>query len=84
VEVDQNDSCEIVGMKHVEENPVNRPEEGNDEDDEINHEYRNDEIQELTNEEEMNENDDIEEIQHEVDDIGGIVTRSGRRASHLY
>jgi hypothetical protein len=34
VEVDQHDSYEIVGMKHVEENPVNRPEEGNDEDDE--------------------------------------------------
>jgi hypothetical protein len=48
------------------------------------HEYRNDEIQELANEEEMNENDDIEEIQHKVDDIGGIVTRSGRRASHPY
>jgi hypothetical protein len=48
------------------------------------HEYRYDEIQELANEEEMNENDDIKEIQHEVDDIGGIVTRSGRRASLPY
>jgi hypothetical protein len=84
VEVDQHDSYEIVGMKHVEENPVNKPEVENDEDDEKNHEFRDDEIQELANEEEMNENDDIEEIQHEVDDIGGIVTRSGRRASLPY
>jgi hypothetical protein len=45
VEVDQHDSYEIVGMKHVEENPVNRPEVGNDEDDEKNHEFRDDEIQ---------------------------------------
>jgi hypothetical protein len=79
VEVDQNDSYEIVGMKHVGENPVNRPEEGNDEDNEINHEFKNEEIQEFTNEEEIYENDDIEEIQHKVDDIGGIVTRSARR-----
>jgi hypothetical protein len=60
VEVDENDLYEIVGVKHVEENPVNIPEEGNDEDIEINHEFRNEEIQELANEEEMIENDDIE------------------------
>lgn len=78
-EVDVNDLYEIVGMKHVEEQQMSRPEEENNEDIEINHGIRNEEIQELTNEEEVNESDNTEEIQHYNDDIGGIVTRSGRR-----
>jgi hypothetical protein len=90
MEIDENELYEIVEMKHFEENPMSTSEEENDGDIEIGYEPRNEEehegIQDLTNEEEMHDNEltNEEEMNDngnpaEINDIGGIVTRSGRR-----